>query len=73
MSRYDTGWNDTEHGINYWTNGSKWASPLQWALEMRDIAKVEKAKAMPSAQSYLDGVIAAVDAYQQSGVIHRKG
>ena len=70
LTGHDCGWNDTEHGINHWTEGTKWETPLQWALEMREIAKGMKAK---STNTYFDGVIDAVTQFQTTGVIHRKG
>ena len=70
---HDCGWNDTEYGINNWTGGSRWETPLQWALEMREIAQQQKAKALPTSRSYFDGVIDAVTEFQKTGVIRRKG
>lgn len=71
MSRYDVGWNDTEYGINNWTGGSRWDTPLQWALEMRTIAQEERAKSVDT--GYFDGVIAAVNQFQSTGTIARRG
>ncbi len=68
---YRCGWNDTAHGILHWTPHEKWQGPLEWALHMRSVAE-ELNRNKGTDDGYRQGVIEAVNSYQQTGRIARK-
>lgn len=73
QQHFNTGWNDTAHGILTWTNHEKWPSALAWALDMKNIALEERPKALGSHnKAYFTGVCECVDEYQRTGTIEKK-
>lgn len=65
QDRFDCGWNDTAHGINTWSPSDKWASAVDWAIDMREIAEKHVG-------AYYSGVIAACNHYLDNDEIVRR-
>ncbi len=69
---YKAGWNNTEYGVNNWTGGSRWKTPLAWVKEMKLIASGRKAETKEEhGKAYFDGVIECADQFEATGKVER--